>query len=255
MVSPKVCAYCGTRSAKLTREDVFPQFLMREHPNYSSNLVRRLPGLVLPKPLVVRDVCATCNNVHLSALDNYAASLCRESLRRVVRPGQRVRLSYDHHSLARLLLKVAYNSSRANGEPVGHFRPLIPYILGQVARPPSPHTLFASIIRADTCTADERAAARSPYLFPRGIRHGELDVSRLVGASFGVFLSVTSYMFLLILWDPALARPKRRALVTAVARRSGLVALPEGRRAIDLPEWVTASREYLSRNSWSGDML
>src|SRR2546422_11710115 len=153
MVSPKVCAYCGAANVRFTREEVFPAFLIRQHPNYSSNLARRLPGLVLPKPLVIRDVCARCNNVHLSALDNYAAALCRHSLRRVVRPGERARLTCDHHPLARWLLKVAYNSSRANGEPVGHFRSLIPYILGPVARPPGPHTLFACIIRADTCTA------------------------------------------------------------------------------------------------------
>jgi len=256
MVSPKVCAYCGASNVRFTREEVFPGFLVRLHPNYSSNLARRLPGVVLPKPLVVRDVCAKCNSVQLSALDNYVASLSRQSLRRTVRPGERARLTYDHHLLARWLLKVAYNSSRANGEPVRHFRALIPYMLGQVARPPGTYTMFAGIIRADRCTTEERAAVRSPYLFPRGIRHGELDVSRLGGdATFGIFLSLTSHIFLLLFWNPRLGRPERRPLVAAIGHRSGLVALPEGRRTVELPEWVTGSREYLSRNSWSADML
>jgi len=153
------------------------------------------------------------------------------------------------------LLKVAYNSARSNSEPVERFRPLLPYVLGQANRPPLPCTMLAGIIRADVCTERERAVLRSPYLFPRGIRLGKMDVGSVEGATFGVLCCITSHIFVVLFWDPAFARQGRRRVLTIVARRNSLVVLPEGRRTARLPEWVTSSRAYLSLNSWSPDIL
>ena len=248
----RACAYCGKASVRMTREEVFPKFLVRAHPHYSSHISRSLPGLVLPRPHAVRDVCAACNSRTLSTLDTFAASFCRAYLRGFVQPGKTGFVRYDHHLLTRWILKVAYNSARSSGEPVTPFRNLAPYVLGETVRPPVPLTLFAAVIQADRCTEEERTALKSPFLYPRGIRVGTILLHRLRGAStFGVLMCVNSYIFVVLQWAAHLDRRERRAIATAVARRDGLTVLPEGKRTASIANSRMTSREYLSRNAWS----
>lgn len=255
-MAPKACAYCGATGVKFTREEVFPKFLVRDHPTYSTNLTRRLPGLVLPKPQVVRDVCATCNNILLSDLDQHASALVRTYLRRRVRHDERGQLRYDHHRLARWIWKLGYNSARASRQPDETFRTLRPYILGRAAEPPVPQTLFVGVIRADPCTEEESRVLKSRFLYVQAIRFGTLALHRMRGAAtFGVFLSINSYIFPMFLWNPRLDRVARRRMVVALGRRDGLTVLPVGERTLSVPESKLGSREYLSRNSWSPDPL
>lgn len=248
----RACAYCGKAGVRMTREEVFPKFLIRAHPNYSSHISRSLPGLVLPRPRAVRDVCGGCNSRSLSTLDTFVASFCRAYLRGFVKPGNTGFVRYDHHLLTRWILKVAYNSARNSGQPVAPFRNLTSYLLGETARPPVPQTLFAAAIPADRCTEEERRALKSPFLYPRGIRVGTILLHRLRGAStFGVLMGVNSYMFVVLQWAPHLDRCERRAIATAVARRDGLTVLPEGKRTASIANGRMSSREYLSRNAWS----
>lgn len=62
---------------------------------------------------VIKDVCAICNNVKLSRLDNYLSSLFEEHLQQVVKAGCDATLRYSYDLLLRALLKISYNSSRA----------------------------------------------------------------------------------------------------------------------------------------------
>src|SRR5712692_3516877 len=159
------CAYCGASAVTLTNEEVFPKWTARQHPTYTKNLARALPGRALPQSRAIKDVCERCNSERLSTLDHYAAALCKSYLG-IVKPGERGRLEYDHDLLTRWIWKVAYNAARANGEPTDPYQPLRPYILGDERQPPSPQTLFAAVIRADPCTPEEAQALRSRYLYP-----------------------------------------------------------------------------------------
>lgn len=77
---------------------------------YSKKTNKLFPG----EP-VIKDVCATCNNVSLSQLDGYLSSLYEEYLQNIVKAGSSVTLRYTYDLLLRSLLKISYNSSRAAG--------------------------------------------------------------------------------------------------------------------------------------------
>lgn len=249
-MSPRACAYCGATGVKLTLEEVFPKFLDRQHPDYTKYLSRAFPNVVLSKSRAVKDVCAPCNNEHLSKLDGYASTFCRQL--GVVAPGRVGEIEYDHHLVARWLWKVFYNSARANREPLDLFQPLRPYIRGDAAQPPLPQTLLAGVIKADRCTAEERQTLRSVLLYPKGIRIGTFGIWKLP-LTVASFLSINSYLFVALLWAASVTRPQRRFLNAEVMCRDGAIVLPEGRRRMRIPETKMTSREYLSRNSWSPD--
>src|SRR5439155_1500186 len=71
------CAYCG-RAGQLTREHLFPDFLVRESPGYRTYVDRARGERVHKSPPAIRDVCKRCNNGPLSALDSYGRVLTRE---------------------------------------------------------------------------------------------------------------------------------------------------------------------------------
>jgi hypothetical protein len=65
---------------------------------------------------VVKDVCAICNNKHLSKLDSYLSSLYDTNFAKILAPGEDATFSYQYDLLLRVLLKISYNSSRACSE-------------------------------------------------------------------------------------------------------------------------------------------
>jgi hypothetical protein len=252
-VSARACAYCEVGGVALTKEEIFPKWLYRQHPAYTANLGRALPNIVLQNARAIKDVCETCNSERLSVLDHYASGLCKGYLK-IVQPGKAGRLEYDHDLLARWIWKVGYNAARANDEPTAPYLPLRPYILGDERRPPSPQTLFATVIGADPCTPEEARALRSRYLYPKCIRVGTFPCEQLRPAiTFIAFLGINSYMFILVLWNAALNRARRRAMANEAAGRDGTTLLPMGKHRVALPEGRMGSREYLSRNAWSPD--
>jgi len=72
--------------------------------------------------LTIEDVCATCNNVHLSQLDNYASAWWDRNVRTHVTD-----LDADEPTLGRWLAKVTYNMQRiGKREDPGDIEPGIP---------------------------------------------------------------------------------------------------------------------------------
>ena len=74
--------------------------------------------------LIVKDVCARCNNGALSALDTYACKLYDSYFSKTVERNEHVDFRYDHDQLLRWLLKVSYNSSRTTHVDAAFHRPL-----------------------------------------------------------------------------------------------------------------------------------
>ncbi len=247
----RTCAYCGA-PGPLTGEHLFPDFLTRVHPTYGTYLASALPHLVTSKAPIIKDVCETCNNVRLGDLDQYASSLCREYLRRFVKPSESGHFEYDYHKLCRWLWKLGYNSARTGDDDPVLFTPLTGYILGETASPPFPQTVLVGVLRADASTDAERQALGSPFFYPRLVRLGSLSHPGIIRKAIrvGRLVSINSYVFWIICWEPVTSRQDRRFLVDGIAKAYGMVALSETGNSVDVPEFVLSARQYLARRKW-----
>ena len=128
-MSPRLCAYCGT-TGSLTKEHIWPQWLNKLEPSYVMRFSAKAQK-VFAGDLIVSDVCASCNNGPLSALDAYAHGLHVPFFSHVLPAAEQVSFEYDYDLLARWLLKVSFNSARANGRDEKFFHPLVSYMLGK----------------------------------------------------------------------------------------------------------------------------
>jgi|GEM_PF-3313480 len=107
----KLCSYCGNK-APLTREHIWPDSLIKKYDSlltYSKREFKFYKG-----DPTIKDVCGHCNNVLLSTLDSYLSTLYDEHFQRILAPGEVATISYDYKLLLRALLKVSYNSARAD---------------------------------------------------------------------------------------------------------------------------------------------
>jgi hypothetical protein len=97
------CAYCGSNEP-LTREHLWPASLHKRliSTRQDKNSLFWLAKIKkeIPSEPTVRDVCATCNNVILSALDGYICELFDRSFVNIWKRHDRVEFEYD--SAARL---------------------------------------------------------------------------------------------------------------------------------------------------------
>jgi hypothetical protein len=105
------CAYCAA-DRPATKEHIWPRALIEKFEQLYTFNARTSKFFV--GDAVVKDVCATCNNERLSPLDTYLGKLFDASFKRVLAPGESADLEYEYEWLARALLKISYNSARAN---------------------------------------------------------------------------------------------------------------------------------------------
>jgi len=113
------CAYCGL-AAELTTEHASARWVPRKIPDSDSFAPVR-DGHMCGGELTIEDVCASCNNVPLSQLDNYASEWWDRNLSSYV-----TALDADEPVLGRWLAKVAYNMQRidARQHPGGREPPM-----------------------------------------------------------------------------------------------------------------------------------
>ena len=117
MSGKRRCAYCG-KSCSLTREHVIPRWWIDGTPGESDVFSVRQPIRHRKGDLVVRDVCKSCNSGPLSELDGYGKRVWEESLREPVYLGETLSLKCRPDELTRWLLKICYNSGRAQHSDV-----------------------------------------------------------------------------------------------------------------------------------------
>jgi hypothetical protein len=124
----KVCAYCGEEAA-LTREHIWPSVLIAKYENLLT-YSKRKNALFKGDP-VVKDVCAHCNNVLLSKLDAYLSTIYDHHFSRILLPGESTSFSYDYQLLQRSLLKISFNSARADASErvIKSHQPFINFII------------------------------------------------------------------------------------------------------------------------------
>lgn len=129
---PNLCAYC--REARLlTRDHIWPACFLERRKGWAGFTLaaRKVHG----GEQTVRDVCRACNNELLSPLDVYFCELDAKYLAKTYGFDETVEFEYDYHLLVRALLKISYNTARANGSDTPELRETASYILGKSNRP------------------------------------------------------------------------------------------------------------------------
>lgn len=198
-----ICAFCDL-DKKLTREHVFPDFFEKKREKeglyYSASTKKYLPSAP-----VVKDVCAECNNVHLSNLDNYASILFSKFFNEELLSVKNIQ--FDRELLVRWLLKVLYNSARSFKTPSQVFLPYKKFMIGDSGCPNQIY-LLGCVMKNGWVNGEEVKA--------RDIRVSDLRLPELeLGVQFSLCHSVTinSYSFILISF---LGSPSSKAVSRAL---------------------------------------
>lgn len=123
------CAYCGA-PCSATREHVIPAWYCRT-PGESETFSARAPITHVRGDMVVKDVCGACNSGVLSDLDAYGKRLYDDHFSSAVYAGETVSFDLDGERFIRWLLKVSYNSARAQEADVELLRSYREVILGR----------------------------------------------------------------------------------------------------------------------------
>ena len=209
------CAYCGNE-AQLTIEHVVPNFLYKDNPlakfGYNFRADRFMSWEIQTK-----DVCAQCNNNHLSQVDTYANQFFKDNrVDRMITNEKSLRITYDYSWLSRLLLKITFNCLRFKGEKTQLLRPFADYILHGVGFPPEYHVKIAvEIVPCHKITDNEKAYLPEvskdwEYLPPHMIRAGEVcGISD--GDIFVRYIFINNFCFYCIIYPQEILPDQLRA--------------------------------------------
>lgn len=152
------CTYCN-QNATLTREHIIPKSIInlieKDKQEPGQQFIAKSGGKYIDGESTIKDVCARCNNVVLGRLDAYASSEFAPQCIEFLEANQTRKINYDYNLLARWLLKIAYNSSRAYQTDTELLRPYRGYIQGN-NRTPSRLSLFALGIKPHTLNTEQQ---------------------------------------------------------------------------------------------------
>lgn len=126
-----ICPYCD-KEKKGTREHVIPDgFIRGMNEKEQIRWTEAAPCRVVQSDLVIKDVCAECNNGVLSQLDTYALYLVTKYNGNINKSTKKLFFKYDYNKLSRWLLKVCYNSARSNKSEydMNLYKKCAPYII------------------------------------------------------------------------------------------------------------------------------
>jgi hypothetical protein len=127
------CAYCDILCQQ-TREHVIPRWY-NDTPGDAETFSARAPLTHIQGNLIVRDVCQSCNNGSLASLDAYGKELYDRYFHSPVYEGETLNFEYDGGRLIRWLLKLSYNSARAQNADIGVLYEYRSVLLGKSAIP------------------------------------------------------------------------------------------------------------------------
>ncbi len=127
------CAYCDM-PCQQTREHVVPRWY-NDTPGEAETFSARAPLTHVKGDLIVRDVCTVCNSGVLSSLDGYGKELYERYFATPVYAGETVTFDFDGDRLLRWLLKLSYNSARAQNADMRVVREYRKVMLGESPLP------------------------------------------------------------------------------------------------------------------------
>lgn len=201
----QACAYCGN-IAPLTREHVVPSFIYKRNPLGKFGYNPKADAFITYEAQI-KDVCAECNNRHLSALDGYLKYFCDDNdLDRLVTDEKSVRVRYDFSLLCRALLKLSFNCQRFRGSSTGWLRPFSDYILYGVDSPGSIGVKLAvEVLPCHKITEQERQrfegeAKTWEYLPPHAIRLGQIG-GQVSECLFIRYVFLKNFCFFLVMFS------------------------------------------------------
>lgn len=228
-----ICAFCK-RDAPATKEHVWPRALIDKY----ESLITYNPVInkMIRADPIVRDVCAECNNKSLSQLDSYLAELFDEHFAAVIEAGESVSLTYHYERLARALLKISFNSSRAVTNPLMRkvHEPFASFILNGGYRP----RLEIRLQIVTTAKAVNSETGAVNVLRPEFMRCGVIAYDGPMSSRFVIrMVAINSFWFYLVLQVKS-EKPHKWAQFTQ--ELSGWktplgITIPEREMSIEIP--------------------
>lgn len=201
------CAYCNTL-CEPTREHVVPAwFIKAAGSNHLETFNARSPTGHIRGDLVIKDVCASCNNVLLGDLDAYGQQMFKEFFQHPVYYGESVLFECDRSRLLRWLLKLCFNSARAQNADVTVLRKYRCAILGSDTVDDG-IPLFAHVIAPTDCSTFPASPAcrllgNPDILVPRWFRLTQFRPPRpILTAIVQRQVYINSFCFTLLVPDP-----------------------------------------------------
>ncbi len=212
------CAYCG-QVASLTREHIWPRCIIERVPTYVMRYSEKADK-VFAADLVIKDVCSSCNNGGLSALDSYACTLYDKYFHNIVQSSDRVLFEYDHELLSRWLLKVSFNSARANSQDEFFHYPLRSFIMGY-----SPLPSFVSVMLDIVVPS----VANGITIEPRMTRCGRALLGRMRHWICPRLVAINSFYFMILITGEKAVRVPTSELLEFRRLVRGRKLMPDGK--------------------------
>lgn len=225
MSTGRKCVYCDA-TEELTNEHVVPDFYHRAFGETISIVKTPADDKAILNPQEIRDVCANCNNVALSRLDDYLATLTKRYFSTIVQPGDRVRFEYDFALLLRILLKIVYNVGRTRGWPIEVFQQARGFILGNEQFHNGFHIFLQLLIPTPAGKTQRPITPGTKEIPPLPWRADLYDVSGFPGLVFAGSLSFMSYRFFIVRENEKMpANLRKRSVAKWLKQNKGTIEL------------------------------
>lgn len=233
------CAYCDA-TGDLTNEHVVPDFYHKAFGETISIVKIQTEEKAISNPQEIRDVCANCNNVVLSRLDNFLAGLTDKFFSTIVQPGDCVRFEYDFDLLLRVLLKVAYNVARTRNWSIAVFQEAKEFIVGKKPLPEGFRLFLQLLIPTPARKTHLPVTPGTTEVPPLPWRADLYDVSGFLGIAFACSVSFMSYRFFILREDKKVsARVRKRSVARWLKQNKGATELTNKSRATVYASSVT----------------
>jgi len=218
------CAYCDA-TGDLTNEHVVPDFYHKAFGETISIVKTQAEEKAIPNPQEIKDVCANCNNVALSRLDNYLAALTDKYFSTIVQPGDRVRFEYEFDRLLGVLLKVTYNVARTRKWPIAVFHEAREFILGEKPRP-SGFRVFLQLLVPTP--AEKTRLPLTPGTIEVPPLPWRVDLYEVPELAFAISVSFLSYRFFILRENEKTpANVRKRSLARWLKQNNGATELAD----------------------------
>lgn len=197
-----ICAFCGEEMDSRTKEHVIPAGIIDLFPQCDIVFHGKR---IYKGESTIRDVCAECNNLHLSKLDSYGKDLIKQYFLKEYKRDEKLEFFYDYELLKRWALKIIFNSLRCEKIVEPWFQNIKKYLIGKENNTSERISLFAGIAcnvspLPESATENKQMqVVYNPFLMLNGI-HSILEMEKMgvnVDESKDIFDKVTQGKYLL----------------------------------------------------------
>jgi hypothetical protein len=241
------CAFCA-ETKLLTREHVWPRCLGQKRPDEARYLGKN--KTFFGGDISVKDVCASCNNGPLSELDNYICALYDAQFHLRIKPNQSLVFRYNYDLLLRWLLKISFNSARANDTDADLLSSYRNFIL-KGGTSPDDVLVFLDLVRPSK--NPNRQPGGEKYIWPETVRCARVQIGAAPLPGYAVRLvSLNAFYFYLVFDTKEKISPEQRAFsVDMLTSRLPYKQLKPGLERIPI---IAMGRRMLdAHRDWTSD--